>query len=128
MSRTTLQLSWIGRKAAAIFVIVIVALSAAVFTGKASAAPGGYTIVFNHGNNPGDTCTNDLYFSDGVNLTLIGHYEGFMALVINKNHFIQHCTMFLVYGAGVSSQFGLNFDGLNQVYTPGGVATIDINA
>ena len=89
-----------------------------------------YKVVVNIGNNGKTACSNSLYISydGGFTYTLVGTYVGGLVLIINQNNITQHCTMKLVDGSGpgVSDQLGLNFPGLNQVYTKSGNAQLDL--
>jgi hypothetical protein len=118
----------------------LVVLSAVIFAlavaGTATAAPassgaynsGNYTVVFNHGNNPGDTCSNTLYFTDGVNYYFVGYYVGVETFVANANGSLLQCHLTLQDGVGVADTLVLKFDGLKQVYTPSGNATFNQHA
>lgn len=112
------------------------ALALVALAGTASAAPtlsgsfnsNSYTVVFNHGNNPGDTCSNTLYYTDGVNYYFVGYYAGVETFVANSNGSLLQCHLTLQYGVGVDSTLVLKFDGLKQVYTTSGNATFNQHA
>ena len=112
-------------------IAIIAVLSLAGLAGVAKAASpqsGNYVSVYNHGNNPGDSCTNTLYASDGVNVTFVGFYSGFETLVLQGDGLsLLQCHMNLVYGPGVGSTLVLDFGSLHQVYTPSGVANYSLH-
>ncbi len=119
------------------FIVLLAVVSAlGVFANTALASPaqpgsfqsGIYTVVFNHGNNPGETCSNTLYSTDGTNFYFVGYYLGFETFVSNPNGILLSCHLSLAYGPGVSSNLQLNFDGLHQVYTPSGRALFSLHA
>jgi hypothetical protein len=89
---------------AAVFVAAL-----AIFAGTASADPGngngnGALLVVNHGNNPGDSCTQYLLVVDPYGQIIsVSEYDGFMQAVVTSDSFKLSCHTRLVLGPGVSS-------------------------
>jgi len=84
-------------------IAVLAAIVASMFL--AATASAGSAVVFNHGNNPGDTCS----VSNGPS-----SYVGFVTLVTNDNGGVVHCTTKLVSGPG--AQGVIKNDGFIAVF------------